>query len=41
VEYVYRPKDRGVDVKDLIRQLKEEELIGKGKNVAEAGNPYK
>jgi hypothetical protein len=34
------PKDK-VDVKDLIKQLQDEKLLGKSKDASEAGNPYK
>jgi hypothetical protein len=40
-EELTRPKDKGVDVKDLIKQLQDEKLLGKSKDANEAGNPYK
>jgi hypothetical protein len=38
-----RPKDKGVDVKDLIRQLRDENMLGKGKDEADklGKEPYK
>lgn len=40
-EELTRPKDKGVDVKDLIKQLQDEKLLGISKDANEAGNPYK